>query len=356
MISTLKTAAVSCVALLPLTALPAVAQEVIPITIGAGLPPHSNSVAKVIDYVIPEIDRRLAESGNYKIEWTTGWSGTIAGQFDMFEAVQDGIIDIGSVNTLFEGAKLPMEQITYVTPFGGKDLPKAMEIFAKLRAEMPEIDEQFLRYNQRRLGVGGLVDYHLLSKLEIKTLDDLQGKKFGTPGLAANWLDGTGATPVAGSLSEYYNSLKTGVYDGIVMFESGIAPFKFHEVAPIITRVGFGSQLTTNLTINEDKWQSLPKEVQDILVDVAAGYETKATEGTVALAKKSLETAVAEGATINDMEAGEIEKLAAALPNIALVWAKSIDDKDLPGTKMLQRYMELSREAGINFARDWDKE
>ncbi|WP_407495739.1 C4-dicarboxylate TRAP transporter substrate-binding protein [Pseudooceanicola sp. MF1-13] len=356
MISAFKTVAATCVALLPLGALPAVAQETIPITIGAGLPPHSNSVARIIDYVIPEIDRRLAENGNYKIEWTTGWSGTIAGQFDMFEAVQDGIIDIGSVNTLFEGAKLPMEQITYVTPFGGNDLVKTMEIFDKVRAELPELDEQFLRFNQRRLGVGGLVDYHLLSTFEIKTLEDLQGKKFGTPGLAANWLDGTGATPVAGSLSEYYNSLKTGVYDGIVIFESGIAPFKFHEVAPIITRVGFGSQLTTNLTINEDKWQSLPEEVQNILVEVGAEYENKATEGTIALATKSLETAVAEGAKINDMEPGEVAKLAAALPNIATLWAKSIDDKGLPGTKMLETYMQMSRDAGITFARDWDKE
>ncbi|WP_298493285.1 C4-dicarboxylate TRAP transporter substrate-binding protein [uncultured Maritimibacter sp.] len=346
----------SLVLALPVLATPALAAETIRMTIAAGLPVHSTGVSYLENLLIPEVDRRLAETGDYQIEWTKGWGGTIAGQFDMFEAVEDGIVDIAYVNTLFEGAKLPLEQITFVTPFGSTDLKQTMATFDKVREEIPELDEQFLKHNQRRLAISGLVNYHMLSTFEINTLDDLEGRKFGAPGLAANWLEGTGATPVSGSLSEYYNSLKTGVYDGVLMFESGIPSFKFYEVAPIITRVGFGSQLTTNITINEDKWQSLPPEVQEILMEVAADYETQLVDATVERAATGLQTAVENGATINDMPTGEIAALAAALPNIAQLWVTTTDEKGLPGTRMLEAWMQASRDAGVTFARDWDKE
>ena len=341
---------------LPVMGTSAHATETIRMTIAAGLPVHSTGVAYLENFLIPEVDKRLAETGDYQIEWTKGWGGTIAGQFDMFEAVEDGIVDMAYVNTLFEGAKLPLEQITFVTPFGSTDLKQTMATFDKVRGQIPELDEQFLKHNQRRLAISGLVNYHMVSTFEINSLDDLQGRKFGAPGLAANWLEGTGATPVSGSLSEYYNSLKTGVYDGILMFESGIPTFKFYEVAPIITRVGFGSQLTTNITINEDKWQSLPEEVQQVLTDVSEEYEAQLVEATVERAAKGLQTAVDNGATIHDMPKDEIAALAASLPNIAKLWATTTDEKGLPGTKMLETWMQASRDAGVTFARDWDKE
>ena len=56
------------------------------------------------------------------------------------------------------------------------------------------------------------------------------------------------------------------------------------------------------------------------------------------------------------MAADERRRWALALPNIAKAWAKRLDDKKLPGTKVLNTYMDLSRKAGIKFARDWDKE
>ena len=106
---------------------------------------------------------------------------------------------------------------------------------------------------------------------------------------------------MAGSLSQYYNSLKTGVYDGIVIFESGIGPFKFFEVAPVITKVGIGSQIASNLTFNKDKWESLPEEVRQVIDDVSAVWQDAAKERGRGDAQKSLATATAGGATVDEL-------------------------------------------------------
>ena len=335
---------------------PAAAIEEIKITAASGLPSFSAGTGEVINVFIPEIDKRLAAKGNYKVIWTTGWGGAIANQFELFEAVEDGLADVGYVNTLFEGAKLPMEQVTYVTPFGAEDLDAMLEVFDELRSKIPEMDQAYIKHNQHRIGVYGLTTYHFQSTFPIKTLADIKGRKFGAPGLAANWIKNTGAIAVAGSLSQYYNSLKTGVYDGIVIFESGIGPFKFFEVAPNITKVGIGSQITSNLTFNKNKWESLPAEVRDVISDVAVVWEGASKKRGQNDATKSIKTAVAGGATVSELPRAEVVKLANAIPNIAKMWAKQVNDKGLPGTKLLSTYMDLWRARGVHHARAWDKE
>jgi TRAP-type C4-dicarboxylate transport system substrate-binding protein len=332
------------------------AAEEIKITAASGLPPFSDGTKQVIEFLIPEIDKRLAAKGNYEIKWTLGWGGSIAGQFDLFEGIEDGIADLGYVNTLFEGAKLPLEQFTYVTPFGSEDLKKVIAISDQLREAVPEMDEQFAKHNQQRLGIFGIKTYHFETTFPIKTLDDIKGRKFGAPGLAANWIADTGAVAVAGSLSQYYNSLQTGVYDGIIIFESGIGPFKFFEVAPHVTKVGIGSMLASNLTFNQDKWESLPEEVRNVFAEVGKEWVDVAAEGAITGSKRSLDTAIAGGAIVTEMSGADIKTLAATIPNIAQQWAKAADEKGLPGTRTLNTYMELSRKAGIEHARAWDKE
>lgn len=355
--STFRTiTAAATVALIGGLASPAAAVEEIKITAASGLPSFSAGTGEVINVFIPEIDKRLAEKGNYKIVWTTGWGGSIANQFELFEAIEDGIADVGYVNTLFEGAKLPMEQVTYVTPFGAEDLDAMYEVFNELRGKIPEMDKAYEKHNQYRKGIYGLTTYHFQSTFPIATLKDIEGRKFGAPGLAANWIKNTGAIAVSGSLSQYYNSLKTGVYDGIVIFESGIGPFKFYEVAPVITKVGIGSQIASNLTFNKDKWDSLPDEVRQVIDEVAAIWQQAAKERGRNDAAKSINTAVSNGATVSELPRAEVVKIANAIPNIAKQWAATIDEKGLPGTKLLSTYMQIWRDRGIQHARAWDKE
>ena len=91
-------------------------------------------------------------------------------------------------------------------------------------------------------GAIGIDDYLLMTNFPINSIADLDGKKIGAPGPAVNWLKGTGAGGVSGNLTTYYNEIKTGVYDGVIVFASAALPGKLHEVAPYITKVGFGAQ------------------------------------------------------------------------------------------------------------------
>jgi TRAP-type C4-dicarboxylate transport system substrate-binding protein len=174
--------------------------------------------------------------------------------------------------------------------------------------------------------------------------------------LASRWLEGSGWVPVKGALPTYYNSLQTGVIDGTIVFESAITPYKFYEVAPYITKISFGAQQASDLTVNLNRWQKFPKELQAIFLDVAKEYEAKVAVAYQDAAQKSMDYAASHGAKISTLPAEERKKLAKMLPNLAKEWAANLDNKGLPDTKTLVTYMNLSRKAGIEHAREWDQE
>jgi len=332
------------------------AQQVIKLTVIAGHPPATAGVANLSKVFIPEIDKALAADGKYKIEWTQAYGGTVAKPPAVFEAVESGIGDIGYVPTLFEADKLPLEQISYVAPFGSTDATKIIEVMKKLREQIPEMNQAFARHRQVYLASVSIDNYQIISKEPIPNLAALKGRKLGAPGLAANWIRNTGAVPVAGNLTEYFNSMKTGVYDGVIVFESAIRGYRFHEVAPYINKVDIGATYASAVTMNAPRFNRLPKPVQAAIVRAGQVYEQAVNKETLETAKTAVAVVVKEGAKVITWPEEDRRKLAAAIPNFAKTWAAELDKKKLPGTKLLNTYMELSRAASVQHARAWDKE
>jgi TRAP-type C4-dicarboxylate transport system substrate-binding protein len=342
-------------AVLVATAAAAAPQE-IKITVGSGHPPLSGAVKEIRDLFIPEVDKRLAASGKYKITWTEAYAGTIAKPPGVLKAVEDGAMDVGHVPFLFNGDKLPLEQITYVTPFGPEDSVKLNEVILRLRKAVPEMDAQLLKHKQILLAPLPTDAYQIVAKKPVSKVEDLRGMKLGTAGQAGNWVRDTGVVAVSGDLTTFYNSMQTGVYEGIITFDTAVSAYKFYEVAPYIVKVGFGAQYASGLTVNERRWKGFPQEVKDAFLAAAPLYEKKVSLYYKDAGEASLKNAVEKGAKIVAFPAEERAKLAKLLPNIAKEWAAAADAKGLPGTKTLVTYMQLCREAGIPHARQWDKE
>lgn len=333
------------------------AQQIIKLTVISGHPPATVGVANIAKVLVPEIDKNLAAGGNkYKIEWTQAYGGTVAKPPAVFEAIESGIGDIGYVPALFEADKLPLDQITYVTPFGTTDVSKVVEVMAKLREQVPEMNQAYVKHKQIFLASIGIDNYQIISKQPLKGLADLKGIKLGAPGLAANWIKNSGAVAVAGNLTEYFNSMKTGVYDGVVVFESAIKGYRFHEVAPYINKIDIGAMYASAITMNKRRFDRLPPPVKEAVLKAAAVYQVAVNKDYVTAANNAVAAVTKEGAKIIEWSQEDRRKLAASIPNFAKTWAADLDKKKLPGTKTLKTYMDLSRAAGIQHARAWDRE
>jgi len=101
------------------------------LTSAAGHPPIFLWVTLTRDFFIPEVDRRLAEAGGKdKIIWNQAYGGTVAKLGGVLEAVEEGIVDIGFVGTIFEAPKMPLHNVSYMTPFGSGDIFKVVDAAA----------------------------------------------------------------------------------------------------------------------------------------------------------------------------------------------------------------------------------
>lgn len=332
------------------------AAKEINMTVISGHPPAIAVVKLLKNFFIPEVDKRLAKTGNYKINWTQAYAGTVAKVPAVFEAIEQGIADMGHVFMGVEGAKMPMAAITYKTPFGTSDLVKQLEIVEALHDKVPEMRKAYGKYNQVLIALAGVDSYHIFAKFPVTKLEDIKGKKLGIPGTAATWLKNTGATAVRGNLTTYYNNLKTGVFDGIVVFSSGALPFKYYEVAPNLITTHVGAMFSAVLTVNKTRWDAFPDEVKKVFREVGKEYTLAVGKNRNAAGKKTLGVVKKKGGKVTDLPEAERIRWAKSLPNLGKEWAASLDKKGMPGTKILNTYMELSRNAGVKFARDWDKE
>jgi TRAP-type C4-dicarboxylate transport system substrate-binding protein len=331
-------------------------EETIKLTIASS---HGTTLAWVgtmHTLVVPELDRRLAERGGaYRIRWTEAYGGSLYKYGETLEAIEIGLTDIGWVGTLWELSKLPLQNVTFYAPFASDDPYLVVDIVNELHRTVPAMNEAWAAQNVKFLGASTLDTYHLLTNFPVRTVEDLRGRKILAPGPSATWLEGTGAVAVDGSLTTYYQQIQTGVADGVITILTGAAPNRLHEVAPYITLVGLGSQVTGALAINLDTWNRLPPEVRTVLEALGPEYSKGVVDDIVKRYDSSLARMRSEGATVVELSLAEKRKWLAAMPNIATSWIEATERRGIPAGQVLQAYLNAIRARGGQPLRDWDR-
>lgn len=333
--------------------LAAQAQQTIRLTAAAGHPPVFLWVKLVDEYFIPEVDKRLAASGQHRIDWTRAWGGTLIKLGAESKGIADGVADLGFVSTIFEAAKFPTQNVSYYAPFGTDDIGVVTQVVNDMQAAIPAMEQAWSKNNLTYLGGAALDAYHIWTSFPLNTVDDLKGKKITAPGPAANWIKDTGAVAVAGNLNTYYEDIKSGVSNGVITFATGAWGAKVHEVAPYITKVNFGAQYAGGLAINKKRFDKLPPEVQKVMREVGAEYSQRFAAAQAQAAAGLLKKAEEAGARISELTPAERARWADTLPPIAKIFAADLQAKGLPGDQVLNGFMEGLKKAGAHPARDW---
>jgi len=112
----------------------------------------------------------------------------------------------------------------------------------------------------------------LMTKVPVKSLNDLRGLSIRATGLSAKTLETLGATPVAMPQSETYESLSKGVVKGNLGPVEVLKGWKNAEVTGYVTKTPFLYNTLFFLTMNLDKWNSLSPDVQQAILDVNEQY------------------------------------------------------------------------------------
>jgi TRAP-type C4-dicarboxylate transport system substrate-binding protein len=339
-------AASGAAAALPLFNIRASAQSATTIQIGASHPVQNMWVSMMKEVFQPEVDKVLRDNGNtHRVTWREAYGGTLYKFQDTMEAVRDNLVDVGFVGTLWEGSTMPLQNLTYFTPFSGGDHGLVANTFEKLNADTPAVRDSWAKLNMVSVASFVTDTYHLWTNFPVRSLDDLKNRKLNAPGTSANWLTGTGATPVDGALTTYYTDIQTGVSEGAVSFYVGILPTRVYEVAKYITEVDLGSMYVGGIGVNKSRFDRFAKPIQD---PTAAHISNVASR--IASSKAEM---IAKGAIVSTLPAADRERWIKGLPNIGKTWA---DSSGPAAREVMKSYFDGLRGSGFKPPREWDKE
>ncbi len=345
-------------ALASVMALPVAAEETISAVVIDGYPDRALWVKEFTNFFIPEVDKRLAESGNYKMNWQENYGGSIVKPKGVLEGIQLGLGDIGIVTTIFHSSKLPSQGISGSTPFVASDSRAVAKAVDEIAREFPAMQNEFAAQNQVYLATGVVLDtYQVFCTEPVSTVSDMEGRKVAGAGLNLRYLEGIkDAAGVRGGLTDFYNMLQTGLVDCAMLWPEAAKTFKIAEVAPYMLKADLGAVNSKTITVNSDYWAKLPDEVKDVLKAVAIDYRDHVAGIAMDRAAASRDAYTEAGGTIVEVSDEDRAAWANAMPNVAQEWAATLNENGEQGDEILAAYLGKLKDAGFTGVRDWTVE
>jgi len=323
------------------------AQDVIRLRIASGHPPANTYVNLMQNFFVPEVTKRVAAKTKYKVEFIEGYGGAMVKVADTLEGVQAGIIDIGGYCFCFEPSNLPLHAFQIMLPFGTMDPETSLKVARAVYDKVPYMSKVFEdKFRQKLIALIADNGYNLGTNFEWNSVADIKGQKIAGAGLNLKWLEFAGATPVQSSLVDAYTSMQTGVYNGWIMFPSGWVNFKLYEVGKFYTEIGFGAITWHGLTINTNRWNSLPKEVQDVIAEVAKEYEARTGSVNKADYPKQIAELKSKGVNVRQLPEKVRQDWAQSLSKWPAEKAKELDGAGLPGSQVLDIALKAAEDNG----------
>lgn len=266
--------------------------------------------------------------------------GQLGKQVDMLELVKNGVADIAFVGPSYVSGKLPLSNV-FDLPGIYPDARVGAEAFLLLAQDVlykEEYSKQKVRplyamaYNPNDLF------YNRSDGSFIKKPSDLHGMRFRVPGVSAEMsISAMGGAPVKIIPQEMYEAAHRGTVDGLVLAFEALDQYKVQEIVKYATKGVNVTGWIGAYCINERAWSSLPKDLQQVLLD--SGLE--ATRSLGDHVKKSGEDYQKKyekeaGMKVYTLTKAEQAEFVEATRNVVDNWVKTQEAKNLPAKKILE--------------------
>lgn len=258
----------------------------------------------------------------------------------VFDLVASGEAQVALVSLTRHPWSLYPLSVSYATPFSCDDPAIVGPTVDTMSGTYDALDLAWASLGLVYLG-GGYAEgpYLLATTSPVESLEDLDGKVISAPELAVEWLQGTGATALAGDDRTFDVGLATGKIDGVITYAAEIERLSLDDHAPYLTDPGLGAIYEGGLVANRAWFDRQRPSVQIALRDAAEAYGIAAAAAQKAHGQSALETMVNRGARYHRLHDSQRRYWADLLPDLAGNWAFELDVRNMPGTTMLADYV-----------------
>jgi len=270
--------------------------------------------------------------------------GSIVEHPETLDAVGAGILD-GHVTdaSYFAGKDAAFALIA--NPVGAWSAPQQMFDYMYDGGGKQLMNELVNPYGLQFIGPSTPGLEAFVSKVPIETVADLQGLKMRAPeGLVNQVFAAAGAAPVNLPSSEVFTSLDKGVIDAadFSVFSTnqaqGLNDIAKHPIYP-----GFHSMPLIEISMNKDKWDALPADVQATIEQSVVDFGQNQVAALAEADEKAVSEAADKGITVHDWS----EEERAKFRTIAAEQWDSVASKSANAQKVYDHLTGYLKENGL---------
>lgn len=286
-----------------------------------------------------------ATGGKVKIQAYHGQ--TLAKGKDMWNATKMGITDIGWCFHGYWPGMTPLSDVISLPGLPFRTAEKGSEVLWQLYEKFPEIQNEYK--DVKVLLFYTSEPYTLITvKKPVKVLEDMKGMKVRmTGGPPTDMVTALGGVPMLIPMPDSYISLQKGVIDGMGAPWEAIHVWRFYEVVQYYTD-GVFPAVYFSIAMNKNKWNSLPKDVQEAMIRVG-GMEGSKFWGRNffdKLREEGIQKIKAEGKGDNLFELTPEERARWTEIGGKPVWAAWVKSMESKGFKNAQQILDATLELG----------
>ncbi len=299
-----------------------------------------NALADSIEWWASEVEKRT----NGMVKTKIYYGGSLVGATEMLDAARMGTADLATIINVYFLDAIGLSLYYDPVPFEPTHCVDFVEPSWKLFDEFPEMGQQFLNANQRMVSIMMSSNVDIISKQPMKGIGDFKGKKIRAWGsYLPKWFSAVGAVPVSMPAVDVYDALAKGTVDAAPAGLETIYRYKWQESAKNLLSWGRGAGPYYNLTINLSTWEKLTPNTQQVMLEVGREATLRQAKGMDAEVSTAMEEMKKAGVTFVDFPASDKAqwKSMPACQETMDSWVKTMEDKGLPGRKVMDRFLKL---------------
>ena len=324
-------------AIATLCALPATAQDTVKLKFADWLPPtHYTSAEGAV--VLIEKAKELA-GDSLQIDYFP--AEQLGKGADMLRLGQSGIAEIVNIAPAYITEKFPLSGVAELPNIYQQSCDGSLAFDELATGDGILAESEWKPNGMKVLFVGGLGAYRLLTaEKQVNTAADIEGLKLRTAGGA---MDMTAAAMKANSVRmpgpDVLPSLSRGTIDGVFFPLQSVRPWGLQDALNHMTPdLGVGS-FTIIYAISDKSWNKLSPEMQNALSEAGAYATRHHCEFVQREEEKITALLQAENGIVpTALPQADLETLEGLLSGVQNEWAKSLDDRGLPGTQVLNDF------------------
>ncbi|WP_111415013.1 TRAP transporter substrate-binding protein [Billgrantia lactosivorans] len=268
-------------------------------------------------------------------------SGTLAKPDAIYEAVENGIADIGATAQGYTAGRFPLSQVVEL-PGVATTAPQGACVLQTLFDE-GHLDSEYEDTRPLFMFTTGPGYIHTLDT-DVQTPADLEGLRIRRPtAVAGDILENMGANPTGMPAPDIYTAMQRGVLDGLSFPWEGMKVFRLNELAEYHTQVPFYTLIFV-ATMSQRTYDSLSPEQQEV-IDANSGmrWAEKAGEVFHALDEAGKQEAEEAGHTIRVVDNPlENDEWSAPLQQGIDDYLAELEERGLPGQEVYEAALAAS--------------